>query len=83
MDNGLITCRSQTAAQKLAGLTRRAGCPAAVTQIPQKLAATGCGYCVRMPEYCLGRVYRLMQENGFTEGRVFRRTGSGYEAVIL
>jgi len=83
MENGLITCRSLTSAQKLARLAQEANCPAIVTQIPQELTATGCGYCVRLSERCLGKVYRLMRENGISEGRVFRRTGKGYEAVIL
>lgn len=83
MENGLITCRSLTGAQKLARLAQEAGCPAVVAQVPRELMVTGCGYCVRVPERCLAKVYGLMRRNGISEGRVFRRVGRGYEAVVI
>ena len=67
----LILCRSLTYAQKTALVLERAGISGYVMRTPKKIAAEGCGYCVKISEQKLSRALVLLRQSDLSPKQIY------------
>lgn len=80
----LILCRSLTYAQKTARVLERAGISNHIMRTPKRIAAEGCGYCVKISERRLaGSLVQLKQNNLSPKQIYIHREDDTFDEVDL
>jgi hypothetical protein len=73
----LLLCKSITYAQHAARALERAGITAIVTRAPQRIAAEGCVYCVKISGRYLSDALVTVRNAGIGNVRVFAQYADG------
>ena len=76
-NNGLITFRSVTFAQKGERVLQKAGIDCTLQRTPKELSKQGCGYCLRVRAKDVMNAVELLRENQVSYGKTYALKGDG------
>ena len=77
MNDGMITFRSITPAQRGEGLLRRKGIRCTLRRTPKKMEQRGCGYSLRLPYKDINTALMLLKDHGIAYGKVYMQQPNG------